>query len=65
MVVVGHSWIITNPYGNPSGAQPKCQHRQGKLRVPTPRNITPGPGYYFKAQLRGVVDIWRDHDNNG
>lgn len=22
---------------------------QGKLRVPTPRNITPGPGFYFKV----------------
>ena len=21
---------------------------QGKLRVPTPRNLTPGPGHYFK-----------------
>ena len=31
---------------------------QGKLRVPTPRNITPGPGFYFKVPV-GTMDATR------
>eukprot|EP00434_Breviolum_minutum_P039149 symbB.v1.2.034752.t1/scaffold4541.1/size75942/6 len=35
------------------------QH-EGKLRVPTPRNITPGPGFYFKDSDCGL-SIFSDY----
>lgn len=36
------------------------QQHEGKLRVPTPRNITPGPGFYFKDSDCGV-SIFSDY----
>mmetsp|Transcript_58727 Transcript_58727/g.109986 ORF Transcript_58727/g.109986 Transcript_58727/m.109986 type:complete len:210 (-) Transcript_58727:22-651(-) len=36
------------------------QEHEGKLRVPTPRNLTPGPGHYFKDS-DGCVSIFSDY----
>ncbi|CAE7397892.1 trpB2 [Symbiodinium sp. CCMP2456] len=36
------------------------QEHEGKLRVPTPRNLTPGPGHYFKDS-DGCVSMFSDY----
>ncbi|CAE7317039.1 trpB2 [Symbiodinium necroappetens] len=36
------------------------QEHEGKLRVPTPRNLTPGPGHYFKDS-DGCVSLFSDY----
>ena len=43
-------WNSVQSFKKKSGYPTSQSFRQGKLRLPTPRNITPGPGRYFKER---------------
>ncbi|CAJ1359339.1 unnamed protein product [Effrenium voratum] len=42
------------------GGSGHCQEHEGRMRQPTPRNLSPGPGHYFKDSDCGV-SIFSDY----